>query len=491
MAKRVRSQQLLYVLAGSLSLLVALPGSNEAAAPKTTAETKASPPAAHQVSLPQRLEAYVAALNAGDVDVMFAFYEDGVTADFRSRRSEAEDTELYKMLTGDLGQLRVMRIMRDSDDSVTLVAHSARKNMPVHFIFGIKNERIDNLRVQPGEPPTGRAGASVQLPKGLDDAALTDSLDEQLKALADDDRFSGVVLLARHGEPFFYEAFGLANRETRIPNLVSTAFDIGSITKIITRTAVAQLLQDGKLALEGRIVDYLPDYPNKDVAQSVTVQHLLDHSSGLGDIFNERWEAGTKDQYIEPEDFFPLFADEPLKFQPGSSQAYSNAGYTVLGAIVAAASGLTFSEYLETRIFLPAGMADSGLELRDGRNPAFAVGYAPLGPDGALVDNLDMLPAKGCPAGSSMHTAEDLLKLDRALRNGKLLNAAWTAWFFGRKTVSEDAGYSIGIAGGGPGVSAGLESNNAVTVVVLSNFDPPTGEALAAELFQALLAGGR
>lgn len=437
--------------------------------------------------LSDRVSGYINALNAGDVNAMFAFYEDGVTEDFRKRRSAEEDRNLYDMLTSDLGHLEIKRIMRNSDDKVTLVAHSKSKDMPVSFVFGIRNERIDTLSIRPGSGPPGQPGIAVKLPQAASDAEFAASLDGQLQSLADEDKFSGTVLLARNGKTIMYRAYGLADRETNRVNSVSTAFDIGSITKVITRAAVAQLLQAGALELDGRIIDYLPDYPNKDVAAKVTIQHLLDHRSGLGDIFNERWGDAPKDRFIDPQDFFPLFVDEPLKFEPGSGNAYSNAGFVVLGAIVEAVSGESFSDYLETQIFEPAGMTYSGLELRDGKNTALAIGYTPQGPNGALVDNLDMLPVKGCPAGSSMHTADDLLKLDQALRSGKLLDADWTAWMFQTKTVLDDASYSIAFAGGGPGVSAGLESNGDLTVVVLSNFDPPGGEALARDLFDALL----
>lgn len=437
-------------------------------------------------SLPQRLEAYIAALNAGDAEQLFAFYEDGVTDDYRSRRSEEQDRAFYAMLTEDLGHLEIETIDRESDTRVTLVARSDRKEVPVRFVFDIEDERIDGVSVTLGGPPPGPNAALVDLPLGTDDDELARVLDQQLAALAANHKFSGAVLLARNGEAFFQGAYGLADRATGRVNTTLTAFDIGSITKLITRTAIAQLLQQKEIALDGRIADYLPDYPNRQVAEAVTVQHLLDHSSGLGDIFTDRWRNSDKTQYVEPRDFFALFADEELLFKPGSRQRYSNAGFVVLGAIVETIAGEPFAQYVENHIFQPAGMSRSGFEVRDGNNSAHAIGYAPMGDGGALVPNLDMLPVRGCPAGSSMHTAEDLLKFDRALRHGTLLDPEWTAWLFHSPNVLPGATYAIGVAGGAPGVSTGLESNGAVTVVVLSNFDPPSGEALARELFAVI-----
>ncbi len=475
----------LRTLALSMIVLTGCTGGEDAADQVSSAEGETAAMALED-GLPQRLEAYVAALNAGDVAQLFAFYEDGVTASYRERRSEEEDRALYATLTEDLGRVEIETIDRESDARVTLVARAERKEVPVRFVFDIKDERIDGVSIRLGGPPPGPGAGLVKLPRGIDDDGLARALDDQLAGLAANDRFSGAVLLARNGEAFFEGAYGLADRAAGRANTVSTVFDIGSITKLITRTAIAQLLQEKKIALDGRIADYLPDYPNSQVAEAVTVQHLLDHSSGLGDIFNSRWRGADKAQYIEPRDFFALFADEELLFTPGSRRQYSNAGFVVLGAIVEAVAGEPFAQYVENQIFVPAGMSQSGFELRDGTNSAHAIGYAPMGEGGTLVSNLDMLPVQGCPAGSSMHTAADLLKLDRALRDGTLLDPGWTAWLFHSPVVLPGAGYSIGVAGGAPGVSAGLESNGAVTAIVLSNFDPPNGEALARELFAAI-----
>lgn len=326
------------------------------------------------------------------------------------------------------------------------------------------------------------------LAEPLGDVELADALHKSLTQRAEQDEFSGVVLVEKDGKIVFHEGFGYADREERRKITTETAFDIGSITKLITRTAVAQLLQQGRLSLDGHIVDYLPDYPNQKVAKSVTLGQLLEHSSGLGNFFNQRWMEADTSRYVEPQDFFDLFVDEPLRFEPGTSREYSNAGFIVLGAIVEAVSGEPYADYVEKNIFAPAQMMRSGFELRDGRNELHAIGYAPIGANGELLPNLGMLPIQGCPAGSSMHTAEDLLRFDNALREGLLLDPEWTAWVFDSAEPRADAAYEIGVAGGAPGVNAGLESNGSITVIVLSNFDPPTATALASELY-ALLRG--
>ena len=187
--------------------------------------------------------------------------------------------------------------------------------------------------------------------------------------------------------------------------------------------------------------------------------------------------------------FFPLFADLPLQFEPGEGNAYSNAGYVVLGAIVEAAAEMPYEDYLAQHVFDPAGMTRSGFPVRDGRDADLAIGYTGSEPS-ALVPNLGMLPISGCPAGSSSHTAEDLLKLERALRGGKLLDPTWTSWIYGRDPESGETAVqaAIGIAGGGEGVSAYLIGEASTTVVVLSNRDPSTTGGMVRQLSRALKA---
>ena len=174
--------------------------------------------------------------------------------------------------------------------------------------------------------------------------------------------------------------------------------------------------------------------------------------------------------------------------------SYSNAGYIVLGAVVEGASGMSYTDYLQMHIFDPAGMADSGFPLRDGSAPKLAIGYTRKAPGGDdLQRNIGMLPIRGCPAGSSSHTAADLLRFDRAVRSGKLLGPGWTEWFFtGGVPSAKDSerpptfvGRQIGIAGGGPGVNAMLESGGRETLIVLANLDPPIAGRVLGRLREA------
>ena len=434
----------------------------------------------------QLIERFIDAFNSGDAGRMLSFYETGATETFRARRSDQEDRVLYQRLWGDLGQLSHPKISSVGSDSIRLTARTSRGDN-VTFVMRVSADappRIQGFSVNIGGPSPGGNNPlpPIEVPEGATPAQLRTSVDGYLRHLADEGLFSGAVLVSRGDDILLDGGYGLANREDRIPNTKDTRFDIGSITKEMTKAAIGQLARDGKLSLDDRLIDVLPDYPNRRIAKKITLAQLLNHSSGLGDLFTQRFANTPKDRMQKPTDFFPVFADEPLLFKPGSGRSYSNAGYVVLGAVVAKVSGMPYADYMQKHIFDPAGMADSGFLLRDGSAPELAIGYTRHIPgSGGLQRNLDLLPIRGCPAGSSSHTAADLMRFDRAVRNGTLLGPGWTEWFFtGDVPAAGDleqavtyAGQEIAIAGGAQGVDALMTSGGQGAMIVLANQDAP------------------
>jgi CubicO group peptidase (beta-lactamase class C family) len=298
-------------------------------------------------------------------------------------------------------------------------------------------------------------------------AALGKHLDEQVKA----DELSGVVLFARDGKPLFRKAYGMADLGLRVPNNPETKFNIGSINKLFTRIAIEQLAERGKLSLDDTLAKHLPDYPNQEVAAKVTLRQLLEFKSGLGDIFTPEFRDAAKDRFRSPRDWFAVFAHQPLQFEPGTSQKYSNAGYVVLGAVVEALSGQTYDEYVQEHIFKPAGMTETGAWDLDDPIPNRAVGYTRKNPRGLASNggrraNSFLTAFKGSPAGGGYSTVDDLLRLDAALRRGIFYKD-------GRKIAG------IGVAGGTLGCNALLEQiDEHHTLIVLSNYDPPSASKL-------------
>lgn len=310
------------------------------------------------------------------------------------------------------------------------------------------------------------AAATKERTAKMSEAEVVAALGKEMAAKAAADEFSGVVLLAKDGKPIFRQAYGFADLGLKVPNNPETKFNLGSINKMFTRIAIEQLALAGKLSLDDTIGKWLPDYPNRDAAAKVTIRQMRDMRSGLGDIFTEEFEKGAKDRLLKPRDLFVLFADKPLLFEPGTQQKYSNAGYVVLGAIVEAASGQDYYDYIREHIYKPAGMTSTDSWELDQPVPNRAVGYTKEGPQGPVPgggrrNNLFTTFFKGSPAGGGYSTVDDMLRFDTALRSGSLFSD-------GRKIAG------IGAAGGTPGCNALLEQmEQGYTLIVLSNYDPP------------------
>jgi len=299
--------------------------------------------------------------------------------------------------------------------------------------------------------------------------------------------FSGVVLIARDGEVVFEKSVGLARREQKVPNNLRTRINVGSITKVFTRVMITQLQKEGRLEFDDHIARHLPDYPDPEIARKVTIQHLLDMSSGLGDIFGERYDATPKDEIINLSDYLNLFAGEPLEFEPGTSKRYSNAGYIVLGLIIEKLTGTPYAQTVAKRVFEPAGMTGSALLARSDLPDDTAFGYTREGwmaamrggepPTGDWRLNADTLPGRGSSAGGSYSNARDLLAFDDAVAAGTLCDP--TYW--------RDHG-GMGFAGGASGINATLESHwdSGWTIVVLANLDPPAAMRLTRSMREIL-----
>src|SRR3712207_3641558 len=166
-----------------------------------------------------------------------------------------------------------------------------------------------------------------------DEAALVKAVGDALERAAAADEFSGIVLIAKGGRPVFQKSYGFANREAKTPIDAQTKFNLGSMNKMFTAVAVAQLAEAGKLSFDDTGAKHLPDYPNKDAAARVRVHHLLTHTSGLGDYFSPDYFA-NRAKITKVSELLPFFAAKPLEFEPGARFRYSNAGFVVLGLIV-------------------------------------------------------------------------------------------------------------------------------------------------------------
>ena len=350
---------------------------------------------------------------------------------------------------------------------------------------------------EPSDPPTALAGAS--------DSALVAAVRARLEAATEAGEFSGAVLVARDGRTLFEGAYGLADRERGVPNTPLTRFRVGSMYKMVTAVAALQLAQAGTLRLDAPLGTYLPDYPNAELAATVTPHHLLTHTGGTGDIFGPEFTA-RRTELRTTGDYVRLYGERGLRFAPGARWEYSNYGFLLLGAAIERVGGASYDDHVAARVLAPAGMTATGSAPEDSLVPGRSVGYTRQVVPGALVSNAPTLPYRGTPAGGGYSTVGDLARFAVALRERRLLDSAHTAQLLaGKVATGGGARYAygffdrlvggrrfVGHGGGAPGMNGELafEPDGGYVVVVLSNLDPPAATRMAAFILDRLPTAG-
>ena len=259
--------------------------------------------------------------------------------------------------------------------------------------------------------------AAIQsLAMAQDKAARIDALMAQYHQKG---QFNGTILVAEKRNVIIKKGYGMADMEWDIPNAPETKFRLGSITKQFTSMLIMQLVQEGKIKLDGKLSDYLPYY-RKDTGDRVTIHNLLTHTSGIPSYTSLPgfFKNVSRDPY-GVEEFVKKYCSGDLKFEAGSKFEYDNSGYFLLGAIIEQMTGRPYEKVLQERILDPIGMKDTGYDHHEAVLKKRASGYEKA-PSGAIINApyLDMsLPYA---AGSLYSTVEDLYKWDQALYTDKL-----------------------------------------------------------------------
>jgi CubicO group peptidase (beta-lactamase class C family) len=266
-------------------------------------------------------------------------------------------------------------------------------------------------------------------------------LDHYFLQLEHEDKFSGVVLMTRGDQVLFSGAYGYASRAWKVKNTLDIRFDTASITKLFTAVAVLQLIDQKKLALDTRVVDYL-DMEGTAISRDVTTFHLLTHSSGIaddadeeaGEIYEDLWKLKPNYAVTEASDFLPQFAYKPPNFPPGQGCRYCNCGYVLLGLLIEKASGMKYRDYVQKNIFDQAGMSRSGFFRMDRVHENVAEGSDPVKDDAGHIigwkKNIYSYPPIGSPDGGAHVTAGDLDRFLRKVKAGELLSPEMTDSFF-------------------------------------------------------------
>lgn len=262
--------------------------------------------------------------------------------------------------------------------------------------------------------------------------------------------FSGVFSITRKEEKLFQKACGYMNKSTAVTNNINTKFGIASGTKIFTAVAVCQLIEQNKLSFDDKVLDILEfEFPKYN--REFTVKHLLTHTSGIPDYFDEEvsddFEALWQDipVYImtKQEDFLPLFQHKSMMFNPGERYSYSNSGFVLLGLLIEKISGQSYQDFVLENIIKPCGLENTGFFRMDMLPENTACGYTYDERLKGWRSNIFSVPIIGGADGGIYTNVQDMSIFWRSLVNRKLLNAELTNEMLSSQVKIEEQGDNI------------------------------------------------
>jgi CubicO group peptidase (beta-lactamase class C family)/pimeloyl-ACP methyl ester carboxylesterase len=439
----------------------------------------ADTPAARQLS------AWLQAYNSGDRARLLAFLKTAYPAhvpdvdqQIQRRLNVTGGYDLEKTEKVTATEFSGVVKMRDLEQYVRVTLQVA-PTAP-HEVVDMRLEMI----ARPAEFPSVRVG----------EASALRALEAKLRSETAADRFAGAVLVAKNGKPIFSGAYGLADREKKIPNQPDTCFRLGSMNKIVTAVAVLQLAQAGKIDLEAPIGKYLRDYPNQEVASKVKVKHLLMHAAGTGDIFGPQYDS-HRNELRTLQDYVSLYGSRGLEFEPGSRWAYSNYGFVLLGVLIEKVTGQNYCDYVDDHVYEPAGMVATGSQPESEAVSCRPVAYTHGTSGSTWRPNEESLPYRGTSAGGGYSTVGDLLRFANALTERRLLDEPHLRLLVDGEALSPggptraygsggrtwDGVRYFGHNGGYPGMNGDLEMSleSGYVIVVLSNLDPPAAQRIS------------
>jgi D-alanyl-D-alanine carboxypeptidase len=268
------------------------------------------------------------------------------------------------------------------------------------------------LRLALGAVPVGAATASPATADEL--ARYADKLMTERYAA---DKPGAAILVAKDGKVVLRKGYGLAEVELGVPVRPEMVFELGSVTKQFTATAILMLQERGKLSVQDEVTKYLPGYPTH--GQKITLEHLLTHVSGIPSYTGlPEWPPKWRED-LTVDQLMALFKDKPLEFNPGDQWAYSNSAYILLGAVIEKVSGKSYEDFVEQEIFAPLGMTHSVYNHNEELLPGRVAGYEPDAHGFHPARYLSMTHPYA--AGSLMSSVDDLWLWEQGLASGKVL----------------------------------------------------------------------
>jgi len=317
---------------------------------------------------------------------------------------------------------------------------------------------------------------------------LENNIDGLFESYSYYNRFIGSVLISKDNHIIYQKSFGYADKKGHKKNTKTSIFSIASLTKSLTAVGVMKLVEEGKLTLETPVSTYFPDFM-PDNSKDITIQHLLNNSSGMEANIGRTDDNGNglmpEETLITFDELLEKFKDSKLKFEPGTGYDYNNFGYLLLANIIEKVSKQSYADFMEQAVFKPAGMKNTSIAFFNSLNQK-AQPYLGLGMTEFEKFNAPFHPSWLVGAADMNSTTVDLLKFMQALDNGILLkstsvNKIYTAtqaigvnemlsglgWVIDHKG-DEKWIYNNGLLPGYASVMGSLSERN-IKVIILSN----------------------
>ncbi len=433
----------------------------------------------------ERIQSIISTLNSNNPEGIRRFLEEECTESFRSFAPIDEHIKVFlsvRRQTGgvDFHSIRTYVPERKGETVVIL----RDRNFESWQAFTVRFDGSEKYLVAGLSFNTARTPTDVKEPD-ITEAQFIKAMKDLMQRLCRGDIFSGTLLIAKGDKVLLTHACGEASKSYHVPNNIDTKFNLGSMNKMFTATAIVQLVEKGRLSYDEPISKYVDEtWLAKDMTSKITVHHLLTHTSGLGSYFNETYSKGSRELYRNVADFKALVKGEKLAFEPGKRFRYSNTGMLLLGVVIESVTGESYFDYIRKNIYEPAGMKNSDSYEMDYPVENLAIGYSPdwKSPYG-WQNNLFKHVIKGGPAGGGFSTVSDLHRFAQALLAGKLVSkeSLKTMW---KDYSGERYGYGFGVnegpngkvvghGGGFEGINSNLDIylDKGYIAAVLSNYD--------------------
>jgi CubicO group peptidase (beta-lactamase class C family) len=467
-----------------LLLVLALAG------PGALAQSQPAPSFKDTTALPEglagaRVRSVLEVLNSGSMDRIKRFLNDECAPEFREMVPPDEHVSVALGFLRDTGgidfySVRTYTPERPGETVVIVKDRILGGWWGLSFRFSEAPKfLVSGLGINSARPPVGISEPPLAEREAIDEIRVL------LAKVKDKNWYSGTVLVAKGREVLLTDFGGEANKGDHALINIDTKFNLGSMNKMFTATAVARLVEAGKLSFDDPISKSLDEtWLPKAVTDKITIRHLITHTSGLGSYFNDVYQRSSRALFRKLDDYKPLIKDDKPAFTPGERFQYSNTGMFLLGVIIEKITGEDYFGHIRKAIYEPAGMTNSDCYEMDYPVENLAIGYSPdFTSPYKWQNNLYKHVIKGGPAGGGFSTVKDLHRFALALLSGKLVSESmrelmWTDlkgenYGYGFAVSQGPGGKVVGHSGGFAGINSQLDIyvDSGYIVAAMCNYD--------------------